>query len=145
MNLQHTHKDISNDNTLLKSDILMLQETWLLQGEIMNYQIPGYEIHYNNIGPGKGIAVYYKKEIFQHVADISQDQMQLSKFQTTEMDIITIYRSERGNSVELLNNITSLISHERPTAICGDFNICYNANRHNRITKHLKKEQYNKW
>ena len=86
--------------------------------------------------------MYYKKEIFQHVADISQDQMQLSKFQATEMDIITIYRSERGNSVELLNNITSLISQERPTAICGDFNICYNANRHNRITKHLEKEHY---
>ena len=68
--------------------------------------------------------------------------MQLSKFQTTEMDIITIYRSERGNSVELLQNITSLISHERPTAICGDFNICYNANRQIRITKHLEEENY---
>ena len=89
MNLKNTHKDIRNDATLLKSDILILQETWQLQDEIMNYEIPGYEIHYNNIGPGKGIAVYYKKEVFQHVADISQDQMQLSKFQTIEMDIIT--------------------------------------------------------
>ena len=63
--------------------------------------------------------------------------MQLTKFQTTELDIITVYRSERGNSVEFLNNIKSLITEERPNVICGDLNICYNATRHNRITKHL--------
>ena len=73
MNLQNTHKDIMRDYTLLKSDILMLQETWLLRQDIQKYEIPGYEIYLNNAGPGKGIAVYYKKEKFQHVTDINQD------------------------------------------------------------------------
>ena len=142
MNLKNTHKDIIKDQTLLKSDILMLQETWLTDQDSDEFEIPGYEKHFNNAGSGKGIAVYYRKEMFRHVSDIRQEQMQLTKFQTTELDIITVYRSERGNSVEFLNNIKSLITEERPTVICGDLNICYNATRHNRITKHLENNNF---
>ena len=86
--------------------------------------------------------MYYKKEMVQHVTDINQDQMQLTKFRSSELDIITIYRSDKGNSVELLNCIKSLITKERPTAICGDLNICYNSNRNNRITKYLETTSY---
>ena len=142
MNLQNTHKDIMRDYTLMKSDILMLQETWLLQQDSKKYEIPGYNIHFNNAGPGKGIAVYYKKEKFKHVTDITQDQMQLTKFRSSEIDIITIYRSDKGNSVELLNCIQSLITNGRHTAICGDLNICYKSNRNNRITKYLEATSY---
>ena len=99
MNLKNTYRDIINDQTLLKSDILLLQETWLAEQDTDKYEIPGYEKHFNNAGSGKGIAVYYRKEMFSHVSDISQDHMQLTKFKTTELDIITVYRSERRNSV----------------------------------------------
>jgi exonuclease III len=132
MNLKNTHKDI-----------LMLQETWLTEQDNERYNILGFKKHFNNAGSVKGIAVYYRKEMFQHVADISQENMQLTKFKTGKLDIITVYRSEKGNSVEMLNHITTLITQERLTIICGDLNICYIiANKNNRITKHLKNSNF---
>ena len=86
--------------------------------------------------------MYYKNKIFQHVTDISQDQMQPIKFRSSELDIITIYRSEKGNSVKLLDSIKFLITNERHTVICGDLNICYNSRRNNRITKYLEATRY---
>ena len=57
------------------------------------------------------------------------------------MDIIAVYRSEQGNSSELLEHI-KLITPEKNTVICGDFNICYFANRRNRVSKYLEENGF---
>ena len=49
--------------------------------------------------------------------------------------LLTIYTSEKKNSVELQNKIISLISRERPNAICGDFSICYNQDKIQSISR----------
>ena len=68
--------------------------------------------------------------------------MQLSKFESSKLDIIAAYRSEQGNSSELLEHIKNLITHGNNTAIFGDFNICYLSTRNNRITKYLEENGF---
>ena len=121
---------------------MLLQETWLTEEDMDNYNIHGFEKQFNLAGPGKGIAVYYRKDMFQHVTNISQEKMQLTKFRTETLDIIAVYRSSDGNSVEIINHIKNLLTPERRTILCGDLNICYNVNRNNRITQYLEKSNF---
>ena len=55
--------------------------------------------------------------------------MQLTKLKSARLNVIGIYRSEQGNSAELLEHIIELITPEKNIVICGDFNICYIATR----------------
>ena len=140
MNLRNNFEDILCDETILESTLVAFSETWLTKGE--NLPIDGYDAHFNSIGPGKGIAIYYKKDIFKHVIDIEKEKMQLTKMESLEMTVIAVYRSEQGNSVELLQHIIELIPPRGKTIICGDFNICYLSKRNNRITKYLKENGF---
>ena len=140
MNLINNLEDIRCDNTLKKSTLIALSETWLDQKDQFNLE--GYDAHFNSVGPGKGLAIYFKKENFNHVCDIQKQKMQLSKFESPKLDVITVYRSEQGNSSELLEHIKNLITHGKNTAICGDFNICYLSTRNNRITKYLEENGF---
>ena len=54
------------------------------------------------------------------------------------MEFITLYRSAQGNSAELLQHIKNMIKKDKATIISGDFNICYNTHRSNKITKFLE-------
>ena len=59
---------------LLKSDMISLQETWLEDDTIIeDLEIPGYTLHLNSYGKGKGIATYFKENIFKHDKDIKQE------------------------------------------------------------------------
>ena len=140
MNLRNNFEDILGDETILESTLIAFSETWLDKGE--NLPIDGYDAHFNSIGPGKGIAIYYKKDIFKHVIDIEKENMQLTKMESLEMTVIAVYRSEKGNSVELLQHIIELIPPRGRTIICGDFNICYLSKRRNRITKYLEENGF---
>ena len=63
--------------------------------------------------------------------------MQIPKFTTKEVDVINIYRSQNGHSVELLTQIVNMLSDSKTTIITGDYNICYVINGHNRMSKGL--------
>ena len=76
------------------------------------------------------------------VIDVKKDKMQLSKLESSTLDVIAVYRSEQGNAMELLDHIIDLIPPERNTVICGDFNICYMSQRNNRITKYLEQNGF---
>ena len=90
--LRKHHDDISTDENLLKSDIICLQETWLEDDTITDdLEIPNYDLHLNSSGRGKGIAIYFKKKHFRHKCDIKKGNMQLSKFTSNHLDIVTIY------------------------------------------------------
>ena len=123
MNLINNLEDIRCDYTLKESTIIAFSETWLNQG--VELSLEGYEAHFNSVGPGKGIAVYFKTGSFKHVCDIQKQKMQLTKFESSTLDLIAVYRSEQGNSSELLEHLKNLITPEKNTAICGDFDICY--------------------
>ena len=51
--------------------------------------------------------------------------MQLSKFMSSNLDIISIYRSSPCNYEALNQNIEDLIDREKPQLVVGDFNYCY--------------------
>ena len=135
MNLTNNYVDIQHDRTLLESTILILTETWLNNTEL---SIEGYSAHFNSVGNGKGIAVYIKDALFKPTIDIKQDKMQITKVESIDMEIISVYRSEQGNPTELLTHIINMINTERTTVIVGDFNICYHMNRNNKISKYLQ-------
>ena len=65
MNLRNNFEDI------LKSTLVAFSETWLSEDE--NLEIDGYKSHCNSVGQGKGLAVYFKEDIFQHVIDIKKE------------------------------------------------------------------------
>jgi exonuclease III len=131
--------DILADTTLLKADILHLIETSLEEGENVLLSIPGYRSHFINVGNGKGIATFYKEEIFKHQQDYVERNMQITKFTSEELDVINVYRSSNGHSVELLNHLQDMITEGKPLLITGDFNICFQTISNNRMSKGLEK------
>ena len=147
MNLKNNHAEIIQDQFLLESTMIVLSETWLDQ-ETTWIGINGYLAHFNSIGPGKGLALYYKDSSFKPVADIKTEKIQMSKIESQELSIIAVYRSAQGNSLELMEHLATLISPGVSTVVCGDFNICLLANRNNRVTKFLEtagfKQLFNK-
>ena len=85
--LQKHFDDIISDILLLKSDMICLQETWLNDDTSKDdLNIPGYHLHLNSNGHGKGIATYFKKESFRMEKDIKLNNMQLSKFSCPIID-----------------------------------------------------------
>ena len=69
--------------------------------------------------------MYFKNSKFKQMTDIKQEHMQLSKFTSTNLDIIFIYRSQLGDYKELNQNIELLTDREKPLLVIGDFNFCY--------------------
>ena len=136
MNLINNFVDIVCDKTILQSTLIAFSETWL--DEETKPMIDGYKSHFNSVGQGKGLAVYFKEAIFTHVVDIKKETMQLTKLKSASLEVIAVYRSNQGNTGELLEHLIELITPEANTVICGDFNICYFATRNNRITKYLE-------
>ena len=63
--------------------------------------------------------------------------MQISKLTSAELDVITIYRSDRGNPNELIGVLTDMITKEKTTLITGDLNICYLRIPKNQVSKGL--------
>jgi hypothetical protein len=140
MNLSNNFDEIIYDQTLKESTLLALSETWLDQKTTFN--INGYKSHYNSIGPGKGLALYYKSEIFKLGPEIKEDKMQISKLQSMEVEVIIVYRSEQGNLTDLAEHLKKLISTEVNTVVTGDFNLCYVSNRNNKVTKYLENDGF---
>ena len=66
--------DVKADGILSFADIIFMGETWLqdsTEAAVTVLQLPGYELHTNNAGRGKGLAVYYKKD--QSIMTLSGD------------------------------------------------------------------------
>ena len=118
-------EDIKCDPIIRYSDIICLNETWLLNDDdIDSFKVHNYDLHLNSVGHGKGLAVYYDAKKFNHIADIKKALFQSTKMSSSDLDVITVYRSSGGNKDELLDNLKSLIDEDRCTEICGDFNFC---------------------
>ena len=141
MSLKNNHYDIIHDKTLMESTLIALSETWLDQDTTW-IGINGYKSHFNSIGPGKGLALYYKESSFHPVTDIKTEKIQISKLKSTEMEVIVVYRTAQGNSLQLIEHLTTLISEGVTTIVCGDFNICYLSNRNNRVTQYLEADGF---
>ena len=140
-------EDVRKDHTLLKSDLICLTQTCLFDDTLNNFDIEGYHIYRNNMGNGKGIAIYAKPS-FSHVCNITRDDFQMIKMSSNEIDVICIYRSSKPKEdhlkmEELHKQLMSILTISKPTLICGDFNICIFKHPNNYITKSLFKDNFN--
>ena len=120
LSLQKHFCEVQKILEFLDPDVMCLQETWLQpSAESSQYLHPGYRVHLNSVGRGKGVAVFQKEEfIFQE--DVSQNDCQITKVSSPSLDVINVYRSDGCKDLESL--LPTSMS-ERPSLICGDFNI----------------------
>ena len=138
---QHSH--ISKDVTLTISDAICLTETWIWNDEdTSRYELEGFTAHHNAAGRGKGISVYYKRDQFTHTQDIKEEKVQLTKMTGKQMDLIIVYKAPAGKDSTLKNQLEATISFERPTLVCGDFNMCFIDNSKNRSTQFLREHGF---
>ena len=63
--------------------------------------------------------------------------MQITKFSAENLDVVNVYRSSKGNSLELLAKLLEMLTPGKPILITGDFNICFMNNGKNRMSKEL--------
>ena len=141
--LRKHYQDILSDDDILKSDIICLNETWLESDEITeDLKLPNYELSLNSNGRGKGIATYFKEGIFHHESDIKEDNIQISIFRSSLLDIIVIYRSQRGNYIDLNKHIERMDTEERPLLVIGDFNFCFLTSANNETKQFLARKHF---
>ena len=122
----------------MKSDLIILTETWLTEGILTDeYMLHGYNANFNNRGRGKGIVSYWKGN-FVSPHNINNDGFSISKMESEKIKVIGIYRSQDGDTVNLLNEIQGLVDTDKTTVIGGDINICALTQRKNDITKNME-------
>ena len=136
--LKAHYDDIRIDQRVLKADIIHLVEISLTDEEDeQQFRLEGYKEKFIKIGLGKGIATYYDKSKFYLETEYKSDKFQVIKFSCKTLDIINVYRSQSGHSVELLESMEKMIDKGRVTVITGDFNICFIENFSNRMIQGL--------
>ena len=93
-----------------------------------NFKLEGY-----TGGLGKGITTYFNDNKFSPSNQINSEKFQIMKFRHEVLDLIGIYRSQTGNSLELLQELRKIIDPGRVTIVGGDFNACFLENSSNRL------------
>ena len=137
--LKSKFSHIQADKIITEGHIVCLSETWLLSDEDNEYiQLNGYILHANSAGRGKGLAIYFKPNMFQHDKDVNQTYFQLTKLKSKYVDVISVYRSKEGIINQILDQLSNLIDWDKTTLICGDFNVCYRSDRDNKLITTLE-------
>ena len=120
-------EDVRSDPVLLKSDILCLQETWLMDGEEKDerYQLDGFKACFASKGHGKGLAVYVKEGVdYESMTLIPEANIQMMKITMAKLDIITVYRSDSEPEFRAAHFLSQLIDPNKDTLVVGDMNYC---------------------
>ena len=137
--LQNKFHNIKSDKSLLKSDVLILTETWLGdETDMIEYTLQEYSINFNNRGRGKGIISYFRGN-FGNAVNINEDGFSISKLEDQKLKVIGVYRSQDGNLTDLTNKLKDLVDTEVTTIVGGDFNICALEQGKNFLTVKLTK------
>ena len=136
--LQDKILDIKSDEMIRFSDAICLLETWVKDDSLKEHLgIDGYTQHLNSFGEerGKGLAIYYKSDIFEVSMKVKSSDLQVSCLSSPDVDIIVVYRS--SSCRDTISKIHNLIKEEKTTIICGDFNVCYRENNRHSIIQSL--------
>ena len=109
-----------------------------MKSEEEQLEINGFILHKNSAGRGKGLATYYRPSLFQQTTDVKDTNFQITKLESVQLDVISVYRSKEGKITELTNQLMAMINYGKDTLICGDFNICFYKDRKNRLIRKLE-------
>ena len=119
--LRKHHQDIFRHFEFHPSDMICLQETWLLPGEDpAKYQVGEMIPVVNSVGQGKGIATYFSSP-FKLAQHYCLEDCQLTKVSSDKLDVINVYRSSNCTTFE--NELEAIMNKKKPTIVCGDTNI----------------------
>ena len=125
--------DVKTDDRLMKADIMHLIETSMTEDDKEDeFLLEGFKHSFIKCGKGKGIATYYRTK-FEFVEEVKMPKFQMTKFKHDTLDVINVYRSQAGNSFEVLDHLRKLINSDRVTLITGDFNSCFMENFSSRL------------
>ena len=140
--MKNKFEHIKVDKSLLRSDLIILTETWLEQGQSGNeYQLENYNANLSNKGRGKGLASYFNNK-FKHSEDLNSEGISITKLTSDELDVIGIYKSKEGNMMDIKSMLEDLINEEKTTIIGGDLNVCVLKQPTNYITKGLEENGF---
>ena len=106
-----------------------------------SYEISSYGTHLNSTGRGKGLAIFYKKG-FEDITDYNEENMNISKVSTEDIDIIAIYRSKDGCCDKLIKNLEKIINPLKTTLVIGDMNICNKKTPNNKLRSFLEEKSF---
>ena len=137
--LQQHFKDLLNDNFIMKSDIIAIQETWLLSDP--KDSVPEFHEYYVH-GGSRGIAlltkvrpVYVENSINEHCSVI--------KASFDQFDLINIYRFSSNTEFKLFTeSILPFLDQTKMQVIVGDINIDLLQNPMNLFTKNLEQRGF---
>ena len=147
--LDRHFEDLKSDVSLMKSSLICCVETWLappkdedeMEEQINYYNIEGYSTHLNSVGAGKGIAIFSKPP-FSRPQNSNGTNFQITKITSPDLDVICVYRSQEGNKRDLLSKLLDILTPNKATYICGDFNICLFTEPQNVLTDTLKQNNF---
>ena len=136
-------QDLSVDSTLLQSDYICLQETWLTKDKPLP-TLDGYKVYLSGEGRGKGVATYVKTCLTKGIHSISHfsnELFQLLKISLKEFDLVNIYRSPSAESNKNISHFSKTVSKHitvgRNTVICGDMNIDLSIHKGNDFSRKM--------
>ena len=115
--------NIVSDSSMQQSDLMILAETWIDGNGSSKYELQGYDSHLNSSGRGKGLPIFYKDE-YGDVSDHNEENADITKIESEDIDVIAIYRSKEGSLVSLIKKVQHIINYSKSTLILGDMNIC---------------------
>ena len=122
----------------MMSDVICLPESWIWDDEdTTHFGIEYFSAHHNAAGRGRGITMYYKRSKFEHVLDINEEKIQISKLVGKQLELIIVYKAPGGKAKILANHLKTIINPNKTWIVCGDFNMCFVDNNINMATTYL--------
>ena len=140
--LMNKFQNIKSDLSLQQSDIIILAETWIPKETIESddYKLTTFTEHLNNCGRGKGLALFYRESF--ECKDKNEENINITKAENEDIDIISVYRSKEGSLEKLVNKLQDLINFSKTTIIIGDMNVCNREKTNNLLKKHLEDQGF---
>ena len=121
-------KDIILEPCISEADVILLQQTCLSKNDMENeFVINGFENHFVTIANGKGVVTHFSTG-FRHVADVSEDQYQMTLIRSQGLDIVNVYRSSNSScdaKKKFVQHLLYLLDFNKKVLITGDFNEDY--------------------
>ena len=133
--LQKHFQDLKDDNFLQQSDILCVNETWLVDDPDTNFD--GFSSHYLN-KRSKGVAMF-TKIIPEKLQRVHTETLSMLFVRFQLFDLLSVYKfAEVSRMDEFTEQILEYVDLSRPVILIGDINIDLLKQPNNKFSKQLK-------
>ena len=133
--LQQHYQDMQKDEFIMKSDVILVQETWMeADPETPITQVHEYFIH----GRSKGIALFTRAKPIK-IESFQTLSASILKASYDKFDIINVYRfSADTNISQFTEEVLGHVDPSKPQILAGDLNIDLFKTPQNHLTHNLE-------